>query len=96
MKYAAQTGIFDYYTSQSSIAHLTVEKLSQVTTPLPDSTEQAGIAHRFDAIDEFCRTENGALVKLRQTKSALMQDLLTGRVRVPVPESETVKAPADV
>jgi len=51
---------------------------------LPASNEQRRIADRFDAIDGLIQIEQSKLAKLRQQKHGLMQDLLTGRVRVTV------------
>lgn len=44
--------------------------------------EQTEIVKRLDAFDKGIRSEDLALTKLRLLKQALMDDLLTGRVRV--------------
>ena len=46
--------------------------------------EQAAIANRITALEESESAETAQLTKLRQEKQGLMQDLLTGRVPVPV------------
>ena len=70
------------YVSQTSIAHLTQEKLASVPLPIPDGDEQAAVASRLIALDNKARSEDQTLAKLRATKNGLMDDLLTGRVRV--------------
>lgn len=82
MRFARDNGYFREFTSQSSIAHLTQEKLGAIPMLLPKSDEQGRIVERFDALDELIRSELLKLSKLRQQKHGLMHDLLTGRVRV--------------
>ena len=53
---------------------------------MPPFEEQRGIADILDMQDERLATELREVVKLRTLKLGLMDDLLTGRVRVPVPE----------
>jgi type I restriction enzyme S subunit len=84
MRFAKENGYFREFTSQSSIAHLTQEKLSSISMLLPKPDEQNWIAKRFDAIDQLIQNEQANLFKLNQQKHGLMHDLLTGRVRVPV------------
>ena len=55
------------------------------TVPLPyplDIKEQELIESKLEALDSHLRREQEAMSKLCQQKSALMDDLLTGRVRV--------------
>jgi len=54
-----------------------------------DKREQEAIAHRIDEIHARMRSEDIELNKLRSFKQGLMDDLLTGRVRVAVPEEAT-------
>lgn len=49
---------------------------------LPPLTEQTRIAAILDAHDARLRAEEAAVAKLRQVKRGLMEDLLTGKVRV--------------
>jgi type I restriction enzyme S subunit len=95
MWYAKITGHFDNYTSQTSIAHLTQEKLSAVPMPVPKADEQNLLITRFDSIDSILDREQELLMNLRQQKLGLMQDLLTGKVAVKIqpensPEAETM------
>lgn len=88
MWYAKTTGHFDNYTSQTSIAHLTQEKLVAVPMVVPKAEEQTLLVAHFDGIDSILEREQALLANLRQQKLGLMQDLLTGKVPVRVEESE--------
>ena len=61
---------------------LDMENLRKVTIELPPVSEQAGIVAREATIDQKIKGEAAFLSKLRTLKSGLMDDLLTGRVRV--------------
>lgn len=89
MRFARDSGYFREFTSQSSIAHLTQEKLGSIGMLSPSLDEQKRIADRLDSLDGFIQTEQSRLVKLRQQKQGLMQNLLTGRVRVKVADPVT-------
>jgi type I restriction enzyme S subunit len=82
MRYAKDSGHFANFTSQSSIAHLTQEKLASIPMLVPPPEEQRQLVIRFESIDSKLEAENTHLTKLRQQKQGLMHDLLTGRVRV--------------
>lgn len=58
------------------------EVLMGLSFPWPDPTEQDAILDRVESLSVRIDTENTALVKLLAAKSGLMDDLLTGRVRV--------------
>jgi hypothetical protein len=53
--------------------------------PVPEPGEQSRMVARIEGADDQIRCETISLAKLRQLKSALADDLLTGRVRVPTP-----------
>lgn len=84
MLYAANSGWLNNYSSQTSIAHLTQEKLSKVPIFFPEIKEQQEIVKRFDAIDNRLYLEKKQKDKFNSIKNGLAQDLLTGRVRVPM------------
>lgn len=92
MRFAKEVGYFREFTSQSSIAHLTQEKLGAIPMLIPKPNEQKWIAKRFDAIDKLIQGEQANLYKLGQQKLGLMSDLLTGHVRVKLAETEVVSA----
>jgi type I restriction enzyme S subunit len=56
--------------------------LKNLPVPVPGGQEQGRVAAILDAHDVRIRTEETELAKLRQVKRGLMDDLLTGRVRV--------------
>lgn len=86
MQYAKNTGMFLHFTSQTSIAHLTREKLAEVPIFLPGISEQEMLIEKFDLIDKKISTELQKIEKLRKQKAGLMHDLLTGKVQVSVDE----------
>ncbi len=67
---------------------LNLASLRALPVSVPRRCEQVQIATALDAQDSAIRSEQAHLGKLRTTKIALMQDLLTGKVRVKVDESE--------
>jgi len=83
MKRAAERGAFVNLTSQTSIAHLTQEKLAILPVVLPPRIEQERMIAAWSTLDVEQRHNEEFLAKLNQLKSGLMNDLLTGRVRVP-------------
>ena len=58
------------------------EEVEELPIPVPPLAEQRRIAAILDAHDARLRAEEAALAKLRQVKRGLMDDLLTGKVRV--------------
>lgn len=65
--------------------------LQSVIIGLPASTEQQAIIRRLDGLASSQKREQTTLSKLRLQKQGLMQDLLTGKVRVtPDEEDERV------
>jgi type I restriction enzyme S subunit len=56
--------------------------MAKILVPVPALQEQEAIAAVLDAHDARIRAEEAVLAKRRQVKRGLMEDLLTGRVRV--------------
>ena len=56
----------------------------------PQPGEQAAIGKKIEALESSHRNLKVGLSKLALIKTGLMQDLLTGKVRVKVDESEEV------
>lgn len=86
--YAKNAGMLTNYVSQTSIAHLTREKLAALPVFVPSVEEQQQLIIRFDAIDLKLHNESEQLTKLFKQKQGLMHDLLTGKKRVTVNECE--------
>jgi len=82
MRLAAGRGFLIRFTSQTSIAHLTREKLALLPVSLPPQGEQQMIVDVIDAYDSKIWEEEAYRNKLKLQKQGLMDDLLTGRIRV--------------
>jgi type I restriction enzyme S subunit len=82
MKWATRKGLLSDYTSQTSIAHLTQEKLAAVPIIIQSLSEQHRLNAAADQIDDYLSSQTVLLTKLHLIKTALMQDLLTGKKRV--------------
>ncbi|MCW4150863.1 restriction endonuclease subunit S [Halomonas sp. 18H] len=80
--YAIKKDYLSEYISKTSIAHLTKEKLAQVPLPVPNKREQDKIIKELAAHKMRLKNETLKLDKLNKQKAGLMDDLLTGRVRV--------------
>lgn len=63
--------------------------LGSMHVPIPSSDEQLNFVAETKALIHRTAAEQSELEKLRTLKHGLMDDLLTGRVRVPVPEEAT-------
>lgn len=82
LRYLMGRDALSEYVSRTSIAHLTQEKLATVPLPTPKFDEQERIVIEILAAKQRQETEEHDLQKFRLLKSGLMDDLLTGRVRV--------------
>ncbi|MEI7461795.1 MAG: restriction endonuclease subunit S [Pirellula sp.] len=77
--------------SQTNISQEIVRRL-WIGLPKPD--EQRKTFERLEAVAQVMQAELNGLAKLRLDKTGLMQDLLTGKVRVKADEAEEVAAHA--
>ena len=68
--------------SGTTIVYLSREKFETFNVIVPLINEQENIAEIFSKQDEAIEQEKQKLHKLQRVKKALMQDLLTGKVRV--------------
>ncbi len=66
----------------STVGHVRVGDIRTLPIPIPSLDEQRKIASSFDTLQRRLLAEEAELVKLAALKSGLMDDLLTGRVRV--------------
>ncbi len=82
LRYFMERDALSEFISRTSIAHLTQEKLAAVPLPTPKADEQDRIVAKTLAAKQHLETEELQLLKLGLLKSGLMDDLLTGRVRV--------------
>ena len=77
----------------STVGHVRVGDIRQLVVPVPSLPEQALIVDQYQAAVDRLGEEESTLVKLRNNKSGLMDELLTGRVRV-TPLLESVQQTA--
>jgi type I restriction enzyme S subunit len=56
--------------------------IDDIALPVPEPEEQIQIASLMDSLEDRLLSEECYCVKLKSIKKGLMQDLLTGRVRV--------------
>ena len=66
----------------STIAHLYQRDFTKFEFPLPSLEEQKQIAEILDSVDNQIEYNKELLIELKDIKKGLMQDLLTGKVRV--------------
>lgn len=67
--------------------NLTLAMCQQLPIPRIDETEQKALLSHWGALQERLETETCCAAKLRLLKQGMMDDLLTGRVRVKVPKA---------
>ena len=66
----------------SGLPQLNNKHIYPMLFPRPSEMEQLAIVERLSALDDRIRVEQNEFTKLRLIKQGLMEDLLTGRVRV--------------
>ena len=77
------TGRLANYVTQTSIAHLPKDKLELIPLPVPSTKEQRAIAEVLSDVDGLIESLEALIAKKRTVKTAGMQQLLTGRTRLP-------------
>lgn len=83
LEYFSFIGKFKDIATRTSIAHLTKEQLENTSILLPPLPEQQKIAAILSTWDKAISTTDALLANSRQQKKALMQQLLTGKRRLP-------------
>jgi len=78
----AATGFLTNFVTQTSIAHLPKDKFETVPIPLPSRAEQDAITGVLSDMDAETAALEAKLTKARQIKEGMMQELLTGRIRL--------------
>jgi type I restriction enzyme S subunit len=71
---------------RSGFPKINREELAEFVAPIPPIAEQRRIGTALDGMERRIMSESSELVKLRLLKAGLMDDLLSGRVRVTVDE----------
>ncbi|MGD9928747.1 MAG: restriction endonuclease subunit S [Mangrovibacterium sp.] len=90
LKSTVKKSFFNDFVSQTSIKHFTQEKFKKLPILLPSIEEQDRIIQISQKQNEIISKENIHLSKLQSLKTGLMQDLLSGKVRVNHLIKETV------
>jgi type I restriction enzyme S subunit len=75
---------FDHYFAGTTIPTLNRNDIHKVRVAIPKLEEQGKIANRLTAMDELLSQKQTKIQTLERLKKALMQRLLTGKVRVKV------------
>jgi len=89
MRHLAANGSFTIFTSQSSIAHLTREKLAVVPVSFPPLPQQRKIARILTTLDNLIEKTEALIAKYQSIKQGMMADLFTrgvdanGKLRPP-------------
>ena len=84
LRWLASTGFLLNFVTQTSIAHLPKDKFETVPIPVPPTiAEQEAIAEALSDADALIESLEQLLVKKRQLKQGAMQELLTGKKRLP-------------
>jgi type I restriction enzyme S subunit len=76
-------------------AGLNLPTVGSLSFLYPTLSEQNQLVEIVDGLDEQVKIEQKQLAKSRKLKSGLMQDLLTGKVRVNVDETEDSNHPTE-
>lgn len=68
--------------------NLGAKELANFLVPLPNNLEQTAIATILSDMDSELNALEQKLAKARDVKQGMMQQLLTGRIRLPVEQVE--------
>ena len=83
LRHWADRGLLTNYVTQTSIAHLPREKFMEVPMLVPPVPEQRAIATALSDVDALLGALDRLIAKKRDLKQAAMQQLLTGKTRLP-------------
>lgn len=65
-----------------AVVHISAESIGKIRVPFPSKEEQTSIANVLSSMDKEIETLNTKLEKYRNLKTAMMQQLLTGKIRL--------------
>ncbi|UKW29621.1 MULTISPECIES: restriction endonuclease subunit S domain-containing protein [Streptomyces] len=83
LEYWASVGVFSNYVTQTSIAHLPRDKFIRMPLPLPSVAEQGRISDAIQDVNDLIFALEQMIAKKQAIKQGMMQQLLTGRTRLP-------------
>jgi type I restriction enzyme S subunit len=78
---------FLFYAVGTKVSGISKTNIPKLTLPVPSTTEQAAIATMLTNMDAEIEALEQRLAKTRDLKMAMMQELLTGRIRLVTPEA---------
>lgn len=84
MEFLVRMGRLTKFIGQTSIAHLTKENLEKIFIPVPSASEQKIISNSLNSISDVIQRLSEKKQQTQSLKKSLMQDLLTGKIRVEV------------
>jgi type I restriction enzyme S subunit len=85
---------YERVVSGSAQPQLPSRDLKKFRVVKPSPAEQEIVSQRVEAVESYLRSEMRSLTKCHKQKTGLMQDLLTGKVRVKVDDAEEAAAHA--
>ena len=74
----------EFILTGTTVMHINTKDFKKFPIPIPSLHEQSEMVARLQAIDNAEQSKQGKLGQIKMLKSGLMQDLLTGKVRVKV------------
>ena len=84
LQHWASTGYLFRFATQTGIAHLPKDKFETVPLPIPPTkAEQEAIAEALSDADALIESLDQLIAKKRHLKQGAMQELLTGKTRLP-------------
>lgn len=88
------TGYLRNYITQTSIAHLPKDRLQAVPLPVPPSSERHAISEALSDVERLLHALDSLIAKKRAIKQTAMEQLLTGKLKLPgSSNSETKNVP---
>ena len=96
LMFYGNNGILLEYSEQTSISHLTRERLLRMPVPNPPRTEQQGIADTLDCIEFVLIQSQEEQDRLESLKHSVADGLLTGNLRISLPSVSTQCGLSDV
>ena len=82
---------FRFYAVGTKVSGISKRNIAKIALPVPTRAEQSAIAEILVSIEEDIAALDAKLSKARDLKQAMMQELLTGRIRL-VPPASNVDA----
>ncbi|MFY0610765.1 MAG: restriction endonuclease subunit S [Hyphomicrobiaceae bacterium] len=83
LRYFSDYGLLGNFVTQTSIAHLPKESFAKIPIPLPRPAEQEAISEALGDADALIDSLEQLIIKKRAIKQGAMQELLTGKKRLP-------------